>query len=70
MKPTEPAAQRHAESSEAELANSDPTRPHHGPKDFAWILRALSGVLKASSEPSRPRFGASSGRNRGEGLTP
>ena len=35
------------ESSEAELANSDPARPHYGPKDFAWILRALSGVLKS-----------------------
>ena len=39
------------------------------PKRF-WTLRALSGVLKASSEPPRPRFGASSGRNRREGLTP
>ena len=50
--------------------NSYPARPHYGPKDFAWTLRALSGVLKASPGPPRPRFGASSGRNRGEGLTP
>ena len=49
--------------------NSYPSRPHYGPEDFAWILRALSGVLKASSGPSRPRFGASYGPNREEGLT-
>ena len=57
-------------SAEVELPNLYPARPHYGPKDFAWTLRALSGVLKASSEPPRPRFGASSGRNRREGLTP
>ena len=28
--------------------NSDPARPHSGPEVFAWTLRALSGVLKAS----------------------
>ena len=42
--------------------NSDPARPHYGPEVFAWTLRALSGVLKASPGPPRPRFGASSGR--------
>ena len=46
------------------LPNLDPARPHYGPKDFAWTLRALSGVLKASPKPPGPRFGASSGRNR------
>ena len=59
-----------AESGKTELANSDPARPHYGPEDFAWTLRALSGVLKASPGPPRPRPGASSGRNRQEGLTP
>ena len=62
LRPTEPAAQRHS-------GNSNPARLHYGPKDFAWTLRALSGVLKASPGPPRPRFGASSGRNREEGLT-
>ena len=56
-------------SAEVELPKLYPARPHYGPKDFAWTLRALSGVLKASPEPPRPRFGASSGRNREEGLT-
>ena len=50
--------------------NSYPARPHYGPTDVAWILRALSGVLKASPGPLGPRFGTSSGRNRKEGLTP
>ena len=57
-------------SAEVEPPNLYPARPHSGPKDFAGTLRGLSGVLKASPEPPRPRFGASSGRNREEGLTP
>ena len=59
-----------ADLSKLEPANSDPARPHYGPKDFAWTLRALSGVLKASSGAAGPRFGASSDRIREEGLTP
>ena len=51
-------------SAEVEPPNLYPARLHYDPKDFAWTLRALSGVLKASPEPPRPRFGASSGRNR------
>ena len=58
-----------AESSITELANSDPARPYHGPKDFARTLQALSSLLKASSEPSRPRVRASFGRRGREGLT-
>ena len=50
------------------FANSDSARPHYGPEDFAWILHALLGVLKARSGPLRPRFGASLGRIREEGL--
>ena len=34
-----------------------PCRPHSGPEVFAWTLRALSGVLKASSGATGPRFG-------------
>ena len=45
-----------AESSITELANSDPARPHHGPKEFAHTLHALLSLLKASSEPFRPRL--------------
>ena len=56
-------------SAEVEPPNLYPARLHYDPKDFAWTLRALSDVLKASPEPPRPRFGASSGRNREEGLT-
>ena len=56
-------------SAEVELPNLYPARPHYGPEDFAWTLRALSGVLKASPGPPRPRFGAISGRKREEGLT-
>ncbi|OLP86778.1 hypothetical protein AK812_SmicGene32069 [Symbiodinium microadriaticum] len=52
-----------------EAANSDPARPHYGPEVFAWTLRALSDVLKASSGAARPRFGASSGRNQGMNLS-
>ena len=59
-----------AESSITELANSNPARPHHGPKDFTRTLRALLSLLKASSEPSRPRVRASFGRRGKEGLTP
>ena len=36
-------------SFEVRAANSDPARLHYGPEVFAWTLRALSGVLKASS---------------------
>ena len=57
-------------SAEVELPKLYPARPHYGPKDFAWTLRALSGVLKANPGPPRPRFGASSGRIREEGLAP
>ena len=46
-----------------------PCQPHYGPEVFAWTLRALLGVLKASSGAAGPRFGASSGRNREEELT-
>ena len=53
-----------------EPSNLYPARPRHGPKDFAWILRALSGVLNANSKPSRPRSGAGSDRSGGEGLAP
>ena len=59
-----------AESSITELANSDPARPHHGPKDFARTLRALLSLLKTSSEPSRPRFRPSSGRRGGRRTYP
>ena len=38
--------------------------PDFEARAFAWTLRALSGVLKASSGPPRPRFGASSDRIR------
>ena len=53
-----------------EPSNLYPARRRHVPKDFAWILRALSGVLNANSKPSRPRSGAGSDRSGGEGLAP
>ena len=45
-------------------------RPHHGPKDFARILRALLTLLKASPKPSGPRFRTSYRQIRKEGLAP
>ena len=55
-------------TSESNLPNLYPARPHYGPKDFARTLRALSTVLKASPGPSRPRSGRTSGRKGAEGL--
>ena len=49
-------------------ANSDPARPHYGPKDFAWISRTFE-PFKSQLWGCRARFGANSGRNREEGLT-
>ena len=54
------AVYRHSGGSfEVRAANSDPARPHSGPEVFAWTLRALWGVLKASFGAAGPRFGAS-----------
>ena len=41
-------------SFEVRATNSDPARPHSGPEVFAWTLRALSGVLKASFGAAGP----------------
>ena len=34
-------------TSESNLPNLSPARPHYGPNDFTRILRALSGLLEA-----------------------
>ena len=57
-------------TSESNLPNLYPARPHYGAKDFARTSRALSGVLKASPGAAGPRSGRGSGREGGEGLHP